>query len=215
MIGQKPRLGRPRVRAWDVDNAQEKYVLFALDEPAGVLAFSPNGRFLATICAENAAHLWDAATGQHLHRLSTTDDFEDATFSPDGRRFAAVSRNLVMMWDTASGQEVLTLRGAPQRSTDNGYNPRIAFSPDGQKLAATNWNYTISVWDATAWAEKTRADQRRAEEERAFDWHLGQAHASLSARDPYAFAFHRRRLQALQPPTAPLAGAREALGVHR
>jgi serine/threonine protein kinase len=72
----------------------------------------------------------------------------ELAFSPDGRRLAAVSRVHVQLWDVITGQMVLVLRGAPPRPHDNGFNPCVAWSLDGRFLAASNWNRSVSVWDA-------------------------------------------------------------------
>ena len=72
----------------------------------------------------------------------------DLAFSPDGKRLAGASRDLIKMWDAETGVEVLTLRGAPQRYRDPPFNARVIFHPDGTRLAGTNWNESISVWDA-------------------------------------------------------------------
>ena len=52
------------------------------------------------------------------------------------------------MWEVETGHEALTLRGAPQRYWDPSFNPRLTFSPDGAQLAGTNWDESISNWEA-------------------------------------------------------------------
>jgi WD40 repeat protein len=64
-------------------------------------------------------------------------------FSPDGRRLASASRgNTVKLWDAATGQEVLTLKGHTSAVTS------VAFSPDGRRLASASQDSTVRVWDA-------------------------------------------------------------------
>jgi hypothetical protein len=42
---------------------------------------------------------------------------------------------------------VLALRGSPPRPSDNGFNPKIAWSRDGRRLAIGQWNESVSIWD--------------------------------------------------------------------
>ena len=65
------------------------------------------------------------------------------SFSPDGKRLASASNDqTVKVWDAATGQESLTLKG------HTGAVVSVAFSPDGQRLASASFDQTIKVWDA-------------------------------------------------------------------
>jgi WD40 repeat protein len=48
----------------------------------------------------------------------------------------------VKLWDTVSGQELLTLR------QETGFH-RVVFSPDGKRLAGAGDDGTIIIWDAS------------------------------------------------------------------
>lgn len=63
-----------------------------------------------------------------------------AAASPDG---------LVRLWDATAGNELLVLRPFGLPGTGHfGYTPRVVFSSDGRRLAANNWDGTVSIWDA-------------------------------------------------------------------
>jgi WD40 repeat protein/serine/threonine protein kinase len=189
--------------------------------PVGAVAFSPvalepppdasckTARWLLASAGveDRKVHFWDVAgllssprkPAEALQRITAPPLLCDLAFSPDGKRLAGVSRDVAKMWDATTGHEVLTLRGAPQRHWDPAFNPRVLFSPDGKRLAATNWDETISVWEADApedrLAELRQQRARRwAAEARAAYWHLQEAEECLEHNNPAAAQFHLGRL---------------------
>src|SRR5207247_6164737 len=70
-------------------------------------------------------------------------------FSPDSKRLVTTSPTqhdgTTKLWDTSTGQELLTLKGPP--------GGRPFFSPDGKLLASSGRDY-IQIWDATPASEK-------------------------------------------------------------
>jgi eukaryotic-like serine/threonine-protein kinase len=175
--------------------------------PVTALAFSPDGNRLATtVINEGKAHLWDcglwehaADRGQPLRSMPAPGLICDLTFSPDGKRLVGASRDLFKMWDAETGVEVLTLQGAPQRYRDPPFNARVIFRADGTRLAGTNWNESISVWDAppeTGEEARLRHQQARrlAADERALFWHLQEAEYYINQHNNSAARFHLRRL---------------------
>jgi len=110
------------------------------------VAFSPDGHLLATASADQAARLWDVASGAPVRTLTGhTGAVLGVAFSPDGTLLATASHdNTAQLWDVASGAPVRTLRG------HTGAVLGVAFSPDGTLLATASRDKTTRLWDAAA-----------------------------------------------------------------
>src|SRR5262249_30174195 len=96
------------VRIWDV--AREKYIGVPLHHPAAVrlAEFSPDGRSLATACADGGVRLWQLDTGKSdlpLEQPGAT--VERMVYDPTGRVLLAQSDNsMVTCWEVAGGRVV-------------------------------------------------------------------------------------------------------------
>ena len=113
------------------------------------IAYSPDGKRLATASIDKTAKVWDPATGKELLTLrGHTEDVVGIAFSPDGTRVATASYDkTAKVWDAATGKELLTLRGHTE------WIFGIAFSPEGTRLATASLDKTAKVWDAATGRE--------------------------------------------------------------
>jgi WD40 repeat protein len=110
------------------------------------LAFSPDGKILATGDFNGAVHLWDAATGRPIGPpMDAGSIVISFAFSPDGRLLAAGTAehaHQLVLWDLATRRP----RGEPIRFKN--WVHRLAFSPDGSRLAAGSTDTTALLIDA-------------------------------------------------------------------
>jgi RNA polymerase sigma factor (sigma-70 family) len=174
-----------QVKLWDVATLEElaslrrattpprpREQLYAHEWPADTLAFSPDGKTLASGSRDKTVKLWDVATGEELATLRDTVCVYAVAFCPDGKALASAggfqpaadipiqdfkaipthpeSKEFgeAKVWDLATGKARAFHRG------DTGRVMSVAFSPDGETLAAGLRDGAIRLWDVATGSER-------------------------------------------------------------
>jgi WD40 repeat protein len=136
-----------RIRLWN--GSSEAPVEFRDHRAsATAVAFSKDGRLMASGGADLVVCLWDPSNPKPLYKLHGHGGFiTGLAFTPDGRRLASCGTDgWIKIWDTRTGSELLTLTGhVGQVST-------IAFSQDGL-LASCGHDGVVRLWDGRAHGE--------------------------------------------------------------
>jgi len=86
------------IRIWELVTRQQ---LLVIELGSSVIAYSPNGRFIASESSGNCINVWDVGTGMPVATIHGHGDFVNSlAFTPDGRSIISCSRDkTIRIWD--------------------------------------------------------------------------------------------------------------------
>jgi WD40 repeat protein len=112
----------------------------SLDKTIESVAFSMDGKTLATGGADGKARLWNLATGQQIRSIPEPGGVFSMAFSPDGKTLATGDALGARLWNLATGQQIAHL-------VTNSFVWSVAFSRDGKIVVTGSKDGTARLWD--------------------------------------------------------------------
>jgi WD40 repeat protein len=171
------------VRIWDLDTGRAIRVLREHTDAVYAVAFSADDNWLASGAGDRSVKLWDVRSGKRLVTLTEpTDVVSTLDFAPSGLRLSAAGADkTIRTWtfeaarDAASGGVRVTPTLVASTLAHGAPILRIAYAPDGKRLASAASDGIVKIWDAATWTEVRTL-------ERQPDWAQGLAWSPDGAR---------------------------------
>jgi RNA polymerase sigma factor (sigma-70 family) len=137
------------IRLVDVASGKDLFTLAGHQSGISSLHYAADSKTLMTRGADGTIRLWDAATGKQTGQVPIPEGALTFFPAPDGKHLATLQRDMVVLWETASGKKLHSFPLTPNSS------PSVTFTPDGKILAVqtTSPNLLIRLFDTTTGKE--------------------------------------------------------------
>jgi WD40 repeat protein/DNA-binding SARP family transcriptional activator len=132
--------------------SRAQLTILAHERDVYTIAFSPDGKLLASAGGDKVIKVWDSSNGQLLHEMhGHTATVLDVEFSPDGKIIASSSEDeSVKIWGAANGQLLMTLENRA------GITWAVHFSPDGGSMLTTDEDGAVRLWNVDSGEESLK-----------------------------------------------------------
>jgi WD40 repeat protein len=149
------------LKLWDVQTGKLFQAFIGHTGDVIRIAFSPDGKLIASIGADNSLKLWEAQTGKVMMNLTSFKySLVDVAFSPDGKSIATANDTTISFWDAKTGKAKLELH-SDYPSADSFPPPvrSITFSPNGELLAVASYDSRFTLLDVATGKPKYNFQQ--------------------------------------------------------
>jgi len=121
------------------------------DAPVLTVAINKQGTYFASGSKDQTLKLWDANTKELIHNFTEhSERVQTAAFSPDGRWLVSGGDgNTLHWWQLKDNKKIATLESPADTPFQKEYSGFYStnFSPNGDYLAAANWDGNVLIWD--------------------------------------------------------------------
>jgi WD40 repeat protein len=152
------------IRVWDTKNGD--VVLWTMPQGGAVvtMAWSPDGRRLATGGWEATARVWDAANGKELVKLRHTDAVSSVSWNGDGSRLLTASwSGDAQAWDSMTGVAIAPVMRHTRAVV------AAAWDRAGERIATATVDGTVQIWGALT-GRQLSSFRRHRHPVQALDW---------------------------------------------
>ncbi len=134
------------IYTWDLRSGREALTLEGHTAASHSLAVSGDGRWLASASSDKTVRVWELASGKAVFTFRDASPVLAIAVSPKApllaiTRYAKDGPPRIRLWDLITGKEVYHFEGHSAETF------RLAFSPDGSRLASALDDGTVLIWD--------------------------------------------------------------------
>ena len=135
--------GDSSLKMWDLVTGSEIWTFSGHTGGVYSVAFSPDGKYIASGSNDHTIKLWDITKGKEVKTLSGhSNSVYSISYSPDGKYIASGSDDkTIKLWNVATGKILRTFFGHSKEVN------AVVFSPDGRQIVSGSFDNTIKVWN--------------------------------------------------------------------